>query len=591
MKLMTSVLVALLLMAGCTSDSDEQQKASQHLQNIFNEYYVDDLKRNPISATYLGETEYNGQYSRPISEQAKAESLAFHYDYIERLQSVNSAVLSVQDKLSYDVFMHDREVAIGLSDYPSEMLPISQLFSDQTLFAVLGSGDSVQPFETELDYDNFIARANGFAAYMESAKQAMEKGIETGVVLPKALAEKMLPQFATHAMTPLEESVFYGPVNKLKDANGMSQQQKNAIAARYTQMIAEVIIPTYQNMHDFIKNDYLPNTRLTSGYGDLPNGKNWYQQLIQLHTTLPLSADELHEFGLKEVSRIRTEMNLVRLKVGFDGDLQAFFEHLKTDDQFYFDSEEALIAAYENVKADINARVPALFEVFPKADYQVKAVEAFRAASAPGASYQAPAPDGSRPGIFYINSYNLKSQPNFIVETLSIHEASPGHHFQISIQQELEGLPKFRLFGGYTVFAEGWALYAESLGKQLGLFTDPYQWYGRLSDEQLRAMRLVVDTGLHAKGWTREQAIEYMKYNSSLADTDIVSEVERYMAMPGQALSYKVGQREIERMLGDMKQAMGNKFDIRKFHTQVLVDGSLPMPILEQKLTQWANQQ
>jgi len=280
-------------------------------------------------------------------------------------------------------------------------------------------------------------------------------------------------------------------------------------------------------------------------------------------------------------------MDAVRVEVGFEGDLPAFFRFLETDDRFYFEDEQALLQAYRDQQERIKTLLPTLFDVFPKTDYEVRPVEAFRAASAAGASYMRPAPDGSRPGVFYVNTFNLRAQPKFIMETLSIHEASPGHHFQGSIQQEIEGLPQFRRFGGYTAYSEGWALYAESLGKELGLFTDPYQWYGRLADEQLRAMRLVVDTGMHHFGWTREQAIDYMRANSAMAESDVVAEVERYVVMPGQALSYKVGERVIRQLREEATRELGEDFDIRAFHRQVLIDGALPMAVLEDKIRAW----
>ena len=366
---------------------------------------------------------------------------------------------------------------------------------------------------------------------------------------------------------------------------------KTQITQDYAATIKNVIIPAYARVHQFMQDTYLAKGRDTFGLNDLPNGNAWYEYRIETNTTLPLTAQDIHTFGQQEVARILAEMTKVKQTVEFAGDLPAFFEFLRTDPQFFFESEQALIDGYTQVKQKIDSRVPMLFEVFPKADYEVRAVEAFRAASSAGASYQSPAPDGSRPGIFYINAFNLKAQPKYLMETLSIHEAAPGHHFQIAIQQEVESLPDFRKFGGYTVFAEGWALYAESLGKEMGLFTDPYMWYGRLSDEQLRAMRLVVDTGLHAFGWTRQQAIDFMVDNSSLALTDIEAEVERYIAIGGQAVSYKVGQRHIRMLRNKAQQSLGDKFDVKKFHTQVLVDGALPMPILEAKIDKWIEQQ
>jgi uncharacterized protein (DUF885 family) len=301
-----------------------------------------------------------------------------------------------------------------------------------------------------------------------------------------------------------------------------------------------------------------------------------------------MTADEIHELGLGEVARIRNEMDRVRQQVGFQGDLEAFFGFLESDPRFYRTRGADLIDGYRQLKVQIDAALPRLFSVFPKANYEIREVEAFRAASAAGGSYQRPSADGSRPGIFYVNTYNLKAQPTFSMETLSLHEAAPGHHFQVSIGQELQGVPRFRRFGGnYTAFVEGWALYAESLGKELGMFTDPYQWFGRLNDEMLRAMRLVVDTGLHAKGWSRERAIQYMLDNSTLAESDVVSEVERYIARPGQALGYKVGDLRIQGLRRKAEAELGPKFDVRDFHREVLSDGSVPLDVLETQVDRW----
>lgn len=308
-------------------------------------------------------------------------------------------------------------------------------------------------------------------------------------------------------------------------------------------------------------------------------------------TTLDLTPDQIHEIGLKEVARILGEMEAVRKQVGFQGDLKAFFKYLQDDPKFYFTKPEDLLAGYRELQKKINGLTPKLFDIAPKADYQVKEVEAFRAESAPGASYEEGSVDGTRPGVFYVNTFNLKAQPSYGMETLSLHEASPGHHFQISIAQEDSSLPAFRRFGShYTAYVEGWALYSESLGKELGMFTDSYQWYGRLSDEQLRAMRLVVDTGLHAKGWTREQAIKYMLDNSSMVESDVVSEVERYIVWPGQALGYKIGQLEITKLRREAEAELGAKFDVKGFHRVVLTAGQVPLPVLRELVMDWVAQ-
>lgn len=576
-----------------TKESTAEQGLSESAKAsaLFQAYFDQSMQMSPISATYVGISKYNDQFTPPINQQTLAKYLAFEQNYLTKAKTLDASALSGQDLLSYEIFVRDRELAIKGAKFPAHLIPIHQMGGAHSYFATLGSGKSAQPFNTAVDYRNFISRAKGFAIYMDSAIEAMQEGINKSVVLPKALIKKVLPQLQVHMLDDVTQSVFYGPLDMLKDNQTITGDEKTQIIKDYTDTIKNIIIPAYARTHEFMQNTYLPNGRDTFGLSDLPNGKAWYEYRIETNTTLPLSADDIHRFGQQEVARILAEMTKVKETVGFDGDLPAFFAFLRTDEQFFFTSEQALIEGYTQVKEKIDSRVPMLFEVFPKADYEVRAVEAFRAASSAGASYQSPAPDGSRPGIFYINAFNLKAQPKYLMETLSVHEAAPGHHFQIAIQQEVESLPDFRKFGGYTVFAEGWALYAESLGKEMGLFTDPYMWYGRLSDEQLRAMRLVVDTGLHAFGWSRQQAIDFMTDNSSLALTDIEAEVERYIAIGGQAVSYKVGERHIRMLRNKAKQALGDKFDVKKFHTQVLIDGALPMPILEAKVDRWIAQQ
>jgi uncharacterized protein (DUF885 family) len=564
---------------------------SEKVNVLFQAYFDETMQMNPISATYVGINDYNDRFSPPINQQNLAQFLALEETYLAEIKSIGASALNGQELLSYEIFLRDREIAIKGEQFPGHLMPIHQMGGAHSYFASLGSGKSAQPFNTADDYRHFMSRAQGFATYMDSAIVAMKQGIEKSIVLPKPLIKKVLPQLQVHIVEDVTQSVFYAPLETLKENENITDVVKKHITKDYIDTIKNIIIPAYGRMHQFMQQSYLPKGRDTVGLHDLPDGKAWYEFRIETNTTLPLTADEIHTFGQQEVARILAEMTKVKETVGFEGDLPAFFEFLRTDAQFFFDSEQALIDGYTQVKEKIDSRVPLLFEVFPKADYEVRAVEAFRAASSAGASYQSPAPDGSRPGIFYINAYNLKAQPKYLMETLSIHEAAPGHHFQIAIQQEVESLPDFRKFGGYTVFSEGWALYAESLGKEMGLFTDPYMWYGRLSDEQLRAMRLVVDTGLHAFGWSRQKAIDFMTDNSSLALTDIEAEVERYIAIGGQAVSYKVGQRHIRMLRNKAQEALGEKFDVKKFHTQILIDGALPMPILEAKIDRWIAQQ
>ncbi|MFT5163109.1 MAG: hypothetical protein ACI9FJ_001694 [Alteromonadaceae bacterium] len=597
------IAVALsTLIAGCSVNQTAQtsavtssittqqsQQNAQKVTQIIQQYFLENLKANPVSGTFTGHNEFNDQFNAPISDANNAKHLAIEKRYLKQISSIDKASLSGQALLSYELFKLDREMDIEGDEFPGHLVPINQMRGFHNLYAGLGSGKSAQPFDTVNDYDNFLSRTDGFVIWMDSAIAAMRQGLVKNVTLPKVLAKKLLPQVQTHLVKNAQDSIYWMPIANMPDA--IKGADRKRITRDYQDMVMNKLIPVYQRMATFLKNDYIPNARESIGFTDLPNGKRWYEYQIKTHTTLDLGAKEIHQIGLEEVSRILGEMTTVKEEVNFDGDLPAFFHHLETSDEFYCSSSEQIIDGYKRIKAHIEERVPQLFNIKPKADYVVRAVEDYRAASAAGASYQSPAPDGSRPGIFYINTHNLRAQPKFIMETLSIHEAAPGHHFQIALQQEIEGLPDYRKFGGYTAYAEGWALYAESLGKEMGLFTDPYMWYGRLVDEQLRAMRLVVDTGMHAMGWSRQKAIDYMKANSSMALSDITAEVERYIAWPGQALSYKLGQRKIRELREYAEQKLGARFDVRQFHTQVLIDGSLPMPTLQSKIKRWVESQ
>ena len=604
MKVIKIALVAssvMFALSGCMSTSSQlntnqsvapvisELSAEQQLDVLVAQYYDESLAFNPLSATYNGRHEFDDQFLPEISQLNRDKKAAFYKKYQQRLTLIDESQLTGQALLNFEVLSRDLALKLEGMQYKNYLLPINQMSGAHNTFAGFGSGQSAQPFNTVADYENFIKRADGFVKWLASVEQSMAQGVKNDVVLPMPLAKKLLPQFKAHVVTSAEDSLFYSPIKAMPAS--ISADEKQQLKSQYKTLILDKLVPAYQRMSDFLANNYIPHARDSVGYADLPNGKAWYEYQIKKNTTLSLSADEIHEIGLSEVARILSEMKTVKNTVGFEGDLSAFFNHLRDSDEFYYKTADELIAAYEKIKLKIDARLPKLFNIEPKAPYVVKAVEAYRAQSAAGASYAGPAPDGSRPGIFYINTYNLKAQPKFLLETLSIHEAAPGHHFQIALQQEVQSLPDFRKFGGYTVFAEGWALYAESLGKELGLFTDPYMWYGRLSDEQLRAMRLVLDTGFHAKGWTRQQGIDYMLANSSMAKSDVIAEVERYIAWPGQALSYKLGEFKIKELRNYAHQQLGEQFDIKAFHTQILIDGALPMPILEKKIKRWVKSQ
>ena len=592
LRKVNAVLLPLLpLIAGCASQPSEEEiaamraAASEQLAQTFEAYFEENLERNPILATSIGDPRYNGELPNFLSPAYQEEERVFQQKWLDEVRKIERENLSGQDRLSYDIFVYDREEALEGMQFPAELIPINQMFSIPNFFAQLGSGQSIQPFSTETDYRDFLSRMEKMPAVLDQAIANMRQGVEVGVVNPRPLMEKVVPQLAAHLVSDPAESVFYMPITNFPDEVDLSVRPE--LEQAYRDAISNTIVPSYRRLHDFIRDEYLPACRESVAHSAHPNGQAWYAYLVKTQITTDMAPAAIHDFGLSEVARISDEMRQVMSDVGFEGDLHEFFEFLRTEESFYFTDPEELLQGYRDLQAKINELTPALFDIQPKADYEVRQVPDFMAQASAGAFYQPPTPDGSRPGVFYVNTYNLKAQPKFGMETLSIHEASPGHHFQIAIQQEIEELPQFRRFGGATAFFEGWALYAESLGKELGLFTDPYQYYGRLSDEMLRAMRLVVDTGLHSKDWTREQAIDYMLEHSSMAETDVVAEVERYIAIPGQALAYKIGQRVISDLRAECERELGEACDIKAFHREVLTDGALPMDVLATKMREW----
>ncbi|GIU24174.1 DUF885 family protein [Shewanella schlegeliana] len=563
----------------------ESQTAQQAYLQLVDNYFKDILKLEPIYATFVGVNDYNDQFGDGLSNEYLTQRHELNTRYLKEVKKIDREQLSSELKLSYDMFTYDRNVALADETFPNHFMPMNQFYSTVISMVQLGSGESAQPFKTVEDYKNWQNRLQGFIEWMKAAQVRMNEGIDSKVVLPRVLVERIIPQLSAQLVDNVSDSLFYTPITLMPES--FSDEDKQAITQEYSKLIGEQLIPELTSLRDYFQNTYIKSSRATDGWWGLPNGKVWYQHLANTHTTTTMPVDEIHKVGLDEVARILSEMDKVRVQVGFDGDLTAFFASLSSEPQYFFSDRQGLIDGYMVLKDKINLELPKYFNVMPKADYVVKPVESFREQSAAGASYDAPAVDGSRPGVFYINTYNLKAQPKWGMTTLSLHEAAPGHHFQIAIKQELTGVPEFQRFGGYTAFEEGWALYAEYLGIEMGLFEDPYQYFGKLSDEMLRAMRLVVDTGLHAKGWTREQAIQYMKDNSPMAESDIIAEVERYMAIPGQALSYKVGQLKILSLRAHAEKELGDKFDLKAYHDQVLTSGSLPMEVMELKVNDW----
>lgn len=592
-----AVLAASLLCVACGSESPPAAEraappaadASATLHVLFEDFFERELELNPIRASSIGDYRYNDRYANSIGPEHRTATRELDEEFLARLMRIDRKSLSRQDQLSYDMFKLNRERSLEGDLYPGRLQPINQFYSAFNAFVQLGSGTSVHPFATVEHYDDWLSRIDGFVIYADQVISNMKKGMEKGVVQPRVLMAKALPQIESQIVDSAEVSGFWAPIENMPEE--FSSGDRERLAAAFRDSIENKIVPAFQRVANFIGDDYMDAARETVGLYALPDGPEWYAYNVRTITTTDLTPDEIHRIGLDEVARIHGEMHSVMEQVGFEGDLQEFFEFMNNDDQFYFDEPEQLIQGYRDMSDRISELAKELFDVFPKADFEVRRVEPFREASAPGGSYRTGTPDGSRPGVFYANAYDIKARPIWGMESLFLHEAIPGHHFQRSLQVENDELPGFRRFGSYTAFTEGWGLYAESLGKEIGVYTDPYQYFGALNAELWRSIRLVVDTGLHAKGWTRQDVLDYMYANSPVKEARAVSEAERFMAIPGQALAYKIGQLKIHEIRSNAETRLGDRFDIKDFHTQVLMDGPMPLSMLEAKIDDWIESQ
>ncbi len=591
----------MLSLSACNQEQS-RTSASQTLATIFEEYYQFKDRINPIEATKGGNFQYNEYIANYISDAYQTDLIAEYSTFLERLAQIDPAQLSQADLLSMKVMQWDCEVKLeGLQNplvittspiynLPSfELTPLIQVQSLHLYVAQLGAGGSVHPFNTVKDYEDWLKRLDDYIAFLDTSIANMKEGIAKGIVLPKVLTEKTIVQLEEFITKPVEEHLFFRPIQSMPE--GISQSDRDRLAGEYQNVIETKLRPKYTELKQFLVAEYLPVCRTTSGIGALPNGAATYNYLIKLHTTTNLTADEIHELGKREVERILVEMEEAKNQIGFKGDIKAFLEFIRNSpEQIPFQDPQEVIANFNQIKEKINDKFDQVFELTPKADFVVRRTEAFREASA-SAEYVPGTKDASRPGIFYVPIPNVSKYNKFADEALFLHEAIPGHHYQLSLQQENKALPKFLHPESLGVFVEGWALYAESLGKELDLYDDPIQYFGMLSMEMHRAIRLVVDTGMHSKGWTREQAIQYSLDHEAESEASIISEIERYMATPGQALSYKMGQIKIRTLRTKAEQKLGAQFDVRAFHSQVLNSGSLPLVLLEEKIENWINSQ
>jgi uncharacterized protein (DUF885 family) len=585
-------ICALLLCIACGDDKKKEVDAAtkeKSLASLLDAYYEEGLQLNPLNATFAGESKYNDQFPNFLSEEYNDKAKAYYSKYRDTLRDFDDAKLTESEKMSKAILYWDCDMNLRRLSFKNDrLMPINQMWSANLLVGQLASGASAQPFQTVEDYNNWLKRLEGYDEWLKTAKENMQEGIESEFVLPKSLIKKVIPQFAVLAETPLEDHLFYKPIQNFPE--NFSDEDKQQLTKAYTIFLTETLVPTFKELHQFFKTDYLNAGRESSGIDGTPYGKAFYEYSIKNFTTTDMTADEIHELGLKEVARILAEMEKVKKQVGFKGDLKAFFNYVRENKELMpYTTPEEIIANFNAIHDRMKPQVEKLFDVKPKTPFEVRRTEAFREASA-SAEYNQGSLDGTRPGIFYVPIPDASSYNVFSDEALFLHEAIPGHHYQVSLTQESNSLPNFRKTLWYSAYGEGWALYTESLGKELGLYTDPYQYFGMLGMEMHRAIRLVVDTGLHAKGWTREQAIAYSLENEAESEASIISEIERYMAMPGQALSYKIGQLKIRELRTKAAKELGDTFDIKQFHNQVLETGCIPLQLLEDKINAWIAQ-
>jgi uncharacterized protein (DUF885 family) len=576
-----SIMILLsLFLANCKSE-----KKTQDFKAITDAYFDDKNALDPLSATQNGQSEYNDKLVFEMTDSHRKNQAAFYDKYQNELASIDTTALAPEEKNSYDIIKWEVSVGKDLLKYDTNLMPVQQFWGTNLTLGQFAGGTSAQPFKTEKDYKNFLKRMDLFSVWMDSAMVYMKKGIDKGVVLPKSLTIKVIPQFESMVTPNVEDNLFYSTIKTFP--SDFTAAQKDNLKKEYTAVIKEKLEPQFKKMTAFLKNEYLPASRSTSGIGSLPNGKEMYNEYVKQWTTTYKTPEEIHELGLQEVARIKAEMEKVKEQVGFKGTINEFFEHVRTKPELMsFKKPEDVIANFERIYGVIKPNVDKLFSLQPKCPFEIKRTEAFREKTA-SAEYNQGSADGSRPGIFYVPIPDLKAYNCYGDEDLFLHEAIPGHHFQISLQQENKELPDFRKFNWFGAYGEGWALYTESLGKELGLYKDPYQYFGMLGNEMHRAVRLVVDTGIHSKGWTREQAIKYSLDNEAESEAGITAEIERYMAIPGQALSYKMGQMKILELRKKAQDQMKGKFDIKVFHQKVLGSGVVPLALLEKNINNW----
>lgn len=574
------------------SDSPLAKVTPVDIDSIAANYYEQYLKLYPLEATAQGDLRYNDLLPIDIDKDFIAGEIAFYNSVHDQMKKLDYDKLSDEDKIVYDVLDYTLKDKVERYAYHPEYIPFTQFGGLPLDFPLLGSGEGSQPFKTTEDYDNWLKRTEKFPEWMDAAVENFREGMATNYVLPQKLVLKMIPQMRALEITnpEVESNIFYGPVKNFPKSFTAEEREKYTVL--YKDMIEKKIIPAYKKMGDFLESEYLPKARKSDGINALPKGKDVYSYYVKSWTTSSKTPEEINKIGQEQVAGLRAEMEKVKQQVGFSGTLEQFLTHVKSDPKAMpYKTSKEVLDAFNSVLAKISPKLKTMFNNTPKTPFEIRQTEKFREATA-SAEYKQGTPDGKRPGIFYMPlpdpaKFNVTSG----MESLFLHEAIPGHHYQVSLQQENTDIPKFMRFGWFGAYGEGWALYTESLGPELGLYQDPYQKMGALSDSMLRAVRLVIDTGLHTGTMTREEAIKYFLSNIAYDEAAATAEVERYMAMPGQALSYKIGELKIRELRAKYEKDLGKKFNLASFHDEVLNQGCLPLAVLERKMQLWAKKQ
>jgi uncharacterized protein (DUF885 family) len=586
MRLPTTLVLPLLALA-CRSAPTTPPPAADPataVRALADQHFEQMLRLDPLMASEIGDHRYDDRLPDDLTESGREAKRRVQAETRERLAQIPRSVLSGEDALTWDVLDDMTRTAPEAIRFDRHLMPVQQMSSIPVSLPLLGAGTGSQPFATVADYEHFLGRIAAFDHWVDTAIGNMRQGMATGFTQPRPVMARVLPQLDAQLVTRAEDSVFWGPITRMPE--GFDPAERARLTAAYRNAIHQSLVPSYRRLRDFVRDVYLPACRTTTAVEALPDGRERYAFEVRRQTTTELDAHAIHLLGLREVSRIVGEVDVLQTRVGFQGTPSAFLKAMLEDPRGGSRTEAELIEAYRGVKGRIVPRLPLLFSRLPRSDFDIRPVEKFRENSAPS-NYTRGTPDGTRPGIFYANASSLKVRPSLPSESLFLHEALPGHHFQMSLTNENDALPRLRRFAEYNAYIEGWGLYAERLGSQLGVYQDDRQKAGQLKGELFRAARLVVDTGLHHEGWSRERAIDYLVDLTGDTKSDIELEVDRYLAIPAQALGYKVGELSIRRLRDQAERALGPRFDIRAFHQAVLESGALPLGLLEKKTQAW----